>query len=232
MDIVDDLVVLFTRHLGAQQQIGGRAERGKRRAQFMDELRDQVGLLEQAGVLDGDRCLRTQHRKHRLVRIREPASFLVKHFEHTHHLVLCNERDTQQRLGRIPDRLLHLAEEAVVLVGIIDTHRLAVGHHPARNALIQRDDKAAHGRLVNVGRDLKVELAGGIVVQKDGCRFGMCDIRRGAHDIVQQGVEVQGRGQVARDFDQPQVTIKCLCFDLSHSILASRFQVIWQPRQP
>jgi hypothetical protein len=32
VDVVDDLVALFLRHFGAQQQIGGCAERGKRRA--------------------------------------------------------------------------------------------------------------------------------------------------------------------------------------------------------
>ncbi len=61
VDVVDDLVTLLARHLRAQQQVGGCAERSQRGAQFMDELRDQVRLLEQTCILDGDRRLRAQH---------------------------------------------------------------------------------------------------------------------------------------------------------------------------
>jgi hypothetical protein len=85
----------------------------------------------------------------------EPALFLVDHFQHAHDLVFCDQRDTHQCFYRIADGLFHIAEVTLILVRIVDAHRLAVGHNPARDAFIQRDNKAAHGGFVNIGGNLK-----------------------------------------------------------------------------
>jgi hypothetical protein len=51
----------------------------------------RVGLLEQARVLDRDRRLRAQHSQHGFIRVGEAAAFLVQHFQHTDHFILCDQ---------------------------------------------------------------------------------------------------------------------------------------------
>ncbi len=60
----------------------------------------------------------------------------------------------------------------------------------------------------------------------------MRDVCRGAHDIIQQDIEVEGGGKVARDFDQAQVTSEGLGFDLSHGLLFVRSPAGWFPHCP
>ena len=49
---------------GRSKQVGCGAERSQRRSQLVDELRDQVGLLEQARILNGNCRLCAQHGEH------------------------------------------------------------------------------------------------------------------------------------------------------------------------
>ncbi len=120
------------------------------------DLLDQVRLLEEAGVLDGNRRLRAQHAEHRFVRIGEFAALFVHHLQHPHHFVLCDERYSQQGFGGIPDGLVYFAEDTFVFFGVVDAQRFAVQHDPAGDAFIERDDKPAHRGIVYVGGDLKI----------------------------------------------------------------------------
>ncbi|MDP2993599.1 MAG: hypothetical protein Q8N46_00590 [Anaerolineales bacterium] len=75
--------------------------------------------------------------------------------------------------------------ETGIFVGVGNPHRFTVGHNPPGNAVIQRDDQAAHGLQVEVGCHLKIQLAGGVSVEQDGGRLGFSDIGGGADDAVE-----------------------------------------------
>jgi len=60
----------------------------------------------------------------------------------------------------------------------------------------------------------------------------VADVCRGAHNIIQQGIKIQRGCQITGYFDQAQVTIEGLGFDLSHGALALLFPVRWMQHFP
>ena len=124
----------------------------------MHELGDQVRLLEQACVLDGDRGLRSQHGKHGFVAFRKFPLLFIQCLQHTHHFILCDQRDTDQRLGGAAANQIHIAEEARVSLCVRDAHRFAVDDDPTRQASFQRHHQSARGRFIQIGGNLEIQL--------------------------------------------------------------------------
>ena len=124
----------------------------------MHELGDQVRLLEQACVLDGDRGLRSQHGKHRFITFCKFPLLFVQGFQHSHHFILGDQRDSDQRLGRAAGDQVYIAEEARVSLCVRDAHRFAVDDDPTRQASFQRHHQSARGRFIQIGGNLEIQL--------------------------------------------------------------------------
>src|ERR1044071_5301720 len=122
--------------------------------------------------------------------------------------------------------LFDFTKVTIIFLRVIDAQGFAVCHDPTGKAFVEWNDESTHGWLVYVRRNLKIKLTGCVIVKQDGGSLGPCDIRCRAHNIIQQGVEIQGGCQVARDFDYSEITIKGLSFDFSHGVLASLFRVM------
>ena len=65
----------------------------------MHEFGDQVGLVKQAGILDGHCGLGSQDLQQFFILICEICVLFVDHFQHAHHLVLGDQWNPEQAFG-------------------------------------------------------------------------------------------------------------------------------------